>query len=113
MFDAILRSWPVAPLLTFSFLITAAIYTIGWRDLNRRDPGRWTSGRIGAFMAGLLSIYLALASPIEVFSSFLLTSHMLQHLLLIMVGPPLIWLGWPMFPMVRGLPGPVRRYWVV
>lgn len=112
MFDAILRSWPVAPWLTFSLLITAAIYAIGWRTLNRRDPNRWGIGRFAAFMGGLTAIYLALASPIEVFSSFLLTSHMLQHLLLIMVAPPLIWLGWPMFPIVRGLPEPVRRYWV-
>ena len=111
MFDAILRSWPSAPWLTFSLLITAAVYTIGWGKLNRRDPGRWTLSRIAAFMSGLAVIYLALASPIEVFSSFLLTAHMMQHLLLIIVGPPLSWLGWPMLPMLRGLPEPVRRYW--
>ena len=26
--------------------------------------------------------------------------------------PPLIWLGWPLFPLLRGLPEPIRTYWV-
>src|SRR5262249_57017095 len=38
--------------------------------------------------------------------------HMLQHLLLTMAAPPLLWLGAPLLPFFRGLPQPVRRYWV-
>ena len=37
---------------------------------------------------------------------------MIQHLLLMMVAPPLLWLGAPLFPMLRGLPRPIRTYWV-
>ena len=37
---------------------------------------------------------------------------MVQHLLLMMVAPPLLWLGAPLFPLLRGLPRPVRIYWV-
>jgi len=29
-----------------------------------------------------------------------------------MVAPPLLWLGAPFFPMLRGLPEPIRTYWV-
>ena len=29
-----------------------------------------------------------------------------------MVAPPLLWLGAPLFPMLRGLPRPIRTYWV-
>ena len=36
---------------------------------------------------------------------------MVQHLLLLLVAPPLIWLGWPLIPILRGLPEPVRIYW--
>ena len=53
-----------------------------------------------------------LASPIEPFAALLLQVHMLQHLLLMMVAPPLLWLGTPLFPLFRGLPQPVRTYWV-
>jgi polyferredoxin len=37
---------------------------------------------------------------------------MLQHLLLMMVAPPLLWLGAPLFPMLRGLPRPLRAVWI-
>jgi cytochrome c oxidase assembly factor CtaG len=111
-FDAFLRSWPLAPWLAASLLIPGLVYAIGWRQLHRRDPARWRVGRPIAFFAGLASIYLAFASPIESFASLLLSVHMLQHLLLMMIAPPLVWLGWPLFPMVRGLPEPVRTYWI-
>jgi cytochrome c oxidase assembly factor CtaG len=111
-FDAMLRSWPSAPWLAASLLTSATIYFLGWRQLHARDPERWHAGRLASFACGLASFYLALASPIEEFASLLLSVHMLQHLLLMMVAPPLIWLGWPMMPMLRGLPAPVRTYWI-
>ena len=66
-----------------------------------------------AFLGGLATLFLALASPIEPFAALLLQVHMIQHLLLMMVAPPLLWLGAPLFPMLRGLPRPIRTYWVV
>jgi cytochrome c oxidase assembly factor CtaG len=110
--DAFLRSWPFDPWLTAMLLLTAAVYLRGWRVLRRRDPRRWNLGRPSAFLGGLLAIFVALGSPIEPFATLLLQVHMVQHLLLMMVAPPLIWLGAPLFPLVRGLPQPVRTYWV-
>ena len=110
--DAFARSWPFDPWLTATLLLTAAIYLRGWRVLHRRDPRRWNLGRPAAFLGGLFAIFLALASPIEPFATLLLQVHMVQHLLLMMVAPPLIWLGAPLFPLVRGLPEPMRTYWV-
>lgn len=112
-FDAFLRSWPVAPWLAAALIATAILYVRGWRWLRRRDPSRWSSGRLYAFLSGLGAFYLALASPIESFASLFLQVHMLQHLLLMMVAPPLVWLGWPLIPIVRGLPEPIRVYWVL
>ena len=63
-------------------------------------------------MAGTSALFLALASPIEPFTSLLLQVHMLQHVLLMMIAPPLLWLGAPLFPLLLGLPRPIRRYWV-
>ena len=56
------------------------------------------------FLAGLAAIYLSLASPLDAFASFLLTAHMVQHLLLTMVAPPLLLLGAPQLPLLCGLP---------
>jgi len=52
----------------------------------------------------LLLIWAAVASPIAGLDHELLTVHMLQHLLLMTLAPPLIWLGVPFPPLVRGLP---------
>jgi cytochrome c oxidase assembly factor CtaG len=111
--DACLRSWPWDPWLLTTCLASVAIYYRGWRRLGRRDPGRWHGGRFASFVAGVAAIYLALASPIEPLASLLLEVHMVQHLLLIMVAPPLVWLAAPMFPLLRGLPRSVRNLWIV
>jgi cytochrome c oxidase assembly factor CtaG len=110
--DAFLRSWPFDPWLAAALLVTGSVYLRGWRVLHRRAARRWHGGHLAAFFGGLAAIYLALASPIEPFAALLLQVHMVQHLLLMMVAPPLLWLGAPLFPLFRGLPPPIRVYWV-
>ena len=46
-------------------------------------PAHW---RLACFLAGLASLWLAIASPLDALRNFLLTAHMIQHLLLIMVA---------------------------
>ncbi|HVX15278.1 MAG TPA: cytochrome c oxidase assembly protein [Pirellulales bacterium] len=111
--NACLRSWPWDPWLLAACLLSVAVYHAGWRALRRRDPRRWHGARLASFSGGVVAIYLALASPIEPLASLLLEVHMLQHLLLIMAAPPLMWLGAPMFPLIRGLPRSIRTHWVV
>jgi cytochrome c oxidase assembly factor CtaG/polyferredoxin len=110
--DAFVRSWPSEPWLVASLLLSAAIYVRGWRSLHRRDPLRWSLWRLASFCGGLFAIFLALASPLEPFASLWLQIHMVQHLLLMMVAPPLLWLGWPLLPTMLGLPKPIRGVWV-
>jgi cytochrome c oxidase assembly factor CtaG len=72
-----------------------------------------------SFLLGVFFVWLALASPIAALDHELLTVHMIQHLLLMTLAPPLIWLGAPMTPLMhdsskRFLPqrfvaGPIRR----
>lgn len=111
--DAFFRSWPREPWLWAGLLTAAAIYLRGWHALRLKDRLRWSGARLAAFLAGLAAIGLALGSPIETFAGLLLQLHMVQHLLLMMVAPPLIWLAAPMFPLLRGLPTGVRQAWVL
>ena len=58
---------------------------------------------------GTLTLWLALASPIDPMGQFLLTAHMAQHLILMSIAPPLVILGAPQVPLLRGLPrGSIR-----
>jgi cytochrome c oxidase assembly factor CtaG len=110
--DAALRSWPFAPWLLAGLLLTAGVYLRGWLALRRRDRCRWHGGHLAALLGGLAAIYLALASPIEPIAHLLLAVHMVQHLLLMMVVAPLLWLAEPLLPTMRGLPRPVLVSWV-
>jgi cytochrome c oxidase assembly factor CtaG/polyferredoxin len=105
--SAALASWAFLPAPALGLLGTALIYFRGWRKLRRQVPARFPLSRLVFFLAGLAAIYLSLASPLDAFASFLLSAHMVQHLLLTMVAPPLLLLGTPQLPLLCGLPGRV------
>ena len=106
---AALASWqlPLLPLATA--LLAGIIYVRGWQALRAQLPARFTRARLAAFLAGLAVVFLAVASPIDAFANLLLRVHMLQHVLLTMVAPPLLWLGAPALPLLRGLPTGVAK----
>jgi cytochrome c oxidase assembly factor CtaG len=49
-------------------------------------------------------VFIAVSSSLDTFSETLLFMHMAQHFVLMSVAPPLIVLGSPLVPMLRGLP---------
>src|SRR5271157_5163073 len=104
VYQAVLRSWAIPPAATFALALTALLYLRGWWLLRRAGLPYLPSWRAFSFLLGLFSLWVALASPLDTFSGFVVTAHMLQHMLLMMVAPPLILLGAPLIPLVRGLP---------
>jgi cytochrome c oxidase assembly factor CtaG/ferredoxin len=102
--DAVFSSWEFNPWVLLPTLILGIIYARGWRQLHRRAPHRFGFPRLTAFYAGLITILCALLSPLDAFAGWLLTVHMIQHLLLMMVAPPLILYGAPYLPLLSGLP---------
>ncbi len=108
--ESVLFSWALEPVPALGLAVTAIIYFLGWRRLHAQVPGRFPVERLLSFFGGLAVIYVAIASPLDAFAGWLLIVHMVQHLLLTMVAPPLLLLGWPMLPMLTGLPrGAVRE----
>jgi cytochrome c oxidase assembly factor CtaG len=61
------------------------------------------------FVAGIVALWIALASPIDALDDYLLAAHMIQHFILMSIAPPLIVLGAPAVPMLRGMPRFVIR----
>jgi cytochrome c oxidase assembly factor CtaG len=105
----IFQSWTFDPWIITPLLLTAGVYLRGWGELHRRLPRRFAVWRLIAFQAGLLTLFLALASPLHPLAERLLQFHMIQHMLLMMVIPPLLLLGAPLLPLLRGLPRPVLQ----
>ena len=105
-------SWGLDPWVAAPLGAAAGVYARGWLALHRQTPRRFGVGRLAAFLAGLAAIAVALESPLHALGARSLQAHMVQHLLLMMVAPPLVWLGAPLLPMLHGLPRRVRRAWV-
>jgi len=106
---AVLASWSFDLKIAFCLALLLILYLRGWRILHRTSPDRFPVWRALAFSGGLTSLWLAIASPLDAFSGLLLSAHMVQHLLLMSVAPPLILLGAPLLPLLRGLPRKFAR----
>jgi putative membrane protein len=92
--------------LTLILSFTALVYLRGWLHLRSTSANAISLWRTVSFLLGLLLIWAAVASPIAALDHELLTVHMLQHLLLMTLAPPLIWLGAPFMALLHGLPRP-------
>jgi cytochrome c oxidase assembly factor CtaG len=89
--------------LTLLIVLTALVYLRGWLHLRSTSSNTIAAWRAGSFLLGLFLIWIAVASPIAALDQRMLTVHMLQHLLLMTLAPPLIWLGAPVLPLLHGL----------
>jgi cytochrome c oxidase assembly factor CtaG len=105
-------SWTFEPWIMIPVLLASGVYLRGWWQLYRRLPQRFGLWRLIAFQASLVTLLVALASPLDALAELLLQFHMIQHLLLMMVVPPLVLLGAPTLPLLRGLPRPVLKYFL-
>lgn len=91
-----------------SLAFASALYLAG--AARSRIRGRaWPAWRTALFLAGLLAIGAALLSPIDALAHDLFSVHMVQHMLLVAVGAPLLLLGAPVRPLLRGIPRAIRR----
>ena len=87
----ILLAWSLDPLILVLLAASLAAYFAMVRSVDRshRD-NRWSRWRTLFFVVGIVSVALALLSPIDTYSDELLTVHMVQHLLLTSIAPALV-----------------------
>jgi cytochrome c oxidase assembly factor CtaG len=97
-------SWALPLPVTLVLFLMAGVYWRGWLHLRKVVPHMISVTQFAAFMSGLSALWIAIGSPINVLDDELLTFHMVQHLLLMAVAPPLILLGAPVMPLLHGLP---------
>jgi cytochrome c oxidase assembly factor CtaG len=85
-------------------MLAAFLYLRGWSHLRSVSVTAIPAWRAGSFGLGLFLIWVAVGSPLSAFDEELLTVHMVQHLLLMTIAPPLILVGAPVMPFLHGLP---------
>ena len=106
----IFADWTLPVWLTVSIVLTAAIYLRGWLAIRKTRRVQFTGLRLASFLGGLAVLWLAIGSPMDGFADALLSAHMVEHLLLMSVVPPMVLWGLPVVPLLRGLPKVLRRY---
>lgn len=104
-------AWSPEPAVLLGIGLSAWLYARGvgrlWARAGvGRGVRRW---QFGAFVAGLLVLFVALVSPLDALGSALFSAHMVQHEVLILAAAPLLVLGVPLIPFLWALPQRWRR----
>src|SRR5262249_53696684 len=106
---ASVTSLGVEPWIVIPAAGAAALYLRGWVTLRHRMPARFSARHAIAFLAGLGAVLVAASALLDASGHRFLWAHMIQHMLLMAVAPPLIWMGAPVAPILLGLPRTVRH----
>lgn len=106
----VLSTWSTDPLPWIGIVLATAAYLVAVRIVNRHHPlNRVPGWRTAAWLGGVAVVALALVSAVHSYANSLFTVHMVQHLLLAMVAPPLLALGAPVTLALRVASPSVRR----
>jgi putative membrane protein len=82
--------------ISVALSLVAILYLHRWLRVAWLVPDGVKGWRACSFFVGLLLVWAAFGSPLSLLDHDLLTVHMVQHLLLMTVAPPLILLGTPL-----------------
>ncbi len=105
--DFWLTQWTLEPSILISTALITGLYLYAIGPLRKRyyPDEQVKTGQTISFLLGVLIMFLALVSPLdELGDSYLFSAHMVQHLFLTIVGPPLLLLGtpeWFVKPLLR------------
>lgn len=107
--SAVMTTWLADPVPWAGAVLAAAAYLLAARRVSAAHPHNPVPAwRTASWLAGVGLGLVALVSAIDVYAEQLLWVHMVQHLLLGMVVPPLLALGAPVTLLLR-VTSPVQR----
>jgi cytochrome c oxidase assembly factor CtaG len=108
---AVLTQWQFAPVVTAATGAAAAAYLWGAWRVARRHPARpWPWWRTALFLSGLAVVVLANESGIGAYDDTLAWDHMVQHLMLLMIAPPLLVAGQPVTLLLHASRNPLHTW---
>jgi cytochrome c oxidase assembly factor CtaG len=107
----IVGRWQFAPIVTTLAVIAAGLYLWGAYRVRRRHPARpWPWWRTAMFLGGLFVVVFATESGIGRYDDVLFWDHMVQHLLLLMVAPPMLVVGQPATLLLHASRNPLHTW---
>jgi cytochrome c oxidase assembly factor CtaG len=105
----LLTEWTWEWSMALGIAVAAGLYIAGLVALHRRGD-HWPVGRSVSFLlGGLGSLGIATLSVLGTYDTVLLSVHMVQHMILMMVVPMFLALGAPVTLALRTLPPRPRR----
>jgi cytochrome c oxidase assembly factor CtaG len=109
--SVVLTQWQFAPVVTAAAVVAVGLYLWGVFRVARRHPARpWPAWRTAAFAGGMLVVVLATQSGIGSYDDLLFYDHMVQHLMLLMVAPPLFIAGQPLTLLLHASRNPLHTW---
>ncbi len=96
--DFWLTQWNLEPSIIIGTALITGLYLYAIGPVRKRHYSneQIQTGQTISFLSGVLIMFLALVSPLdELGDSYLFSAHMVQHLFLTIIGPPLLLLGTP------------------
>jgi putative membrane protein len=115
-FDAhtALTAWQSGPFsIVVALTLVATAYWYLRADWRLASKGRrWPGHRTVSFMGGLAAIELAVQSPVATFTGSYFQAHVAQHLLLMVVAPPLLALGAPSTLLLQTAGRGTKKRWL-
>jgi putative copper resistance protein D len=109
--QAVLTRWEFAPAVSVAVAAAALLYLWGAWRVRRDHPARpWPRWRTGMFAGGLAVIVIAIQSGVGSYDDVLFWDHMIQHLMLLMVAPPLLVLGQPFTLLLHASRNPLHTW---
>ena len=107
----LLTTWSLEPFVILGLVLGGAAYIRGLRFVHKRSrsPHIFPRWRTRCALAGVLSLVLALVSPLDPLGEALFSGHMVQHLVLTMIAAPLLVVGDTGTALLWSLPRSARR----
>jgi len=78
-YRAVFEQWSPPLFLTAATLVSAIVYTRGWFAIRKTRSHLFPTWRLAAYLLGLGTIWLSIASPLDGFADALLSAHMVKH----------------------------------
>lgn len=101
------QTGPSALVVAGALAATVLLYLVGVRRLALRSR-RWAPARTAAFACGTFAVWVAVCSGMASYDESSVTAHVVQHVLLMMIAPPLLAMGRPLVLAAQAADRPVQ-----